>query len=139
MRVVLFEVRALRAVVRVRVRVALARGAVRARRQRHERAQRRAAADHDELAQHGQRGVAQVVVAVVQVEHGEQAARALGPVLAGQQQRARLLGVAARAQRAAQRARPAQRRRQLGAHRAAARAAAARAAAAAAALHVHRV
>lgn len=72
-----------------------------------------------------------MVVAVVQVEHGEQAARALGPVLAGQQQRARLLAVAARAQRAAQRARPAQRRRELCAH------AAARAAAAA--LHVHRV
>lgn len=71
-----------------------------------------------------------MVVPVVQVEHGEQAARALGPVLAGQQQRARLLGVAARAQRAAQRARPAQRRRQLGAH-------GAPRPARAAALHVH--
>lgn len=74
---------------------------------------------------------------MVQVQHGEQAARALGPVLAGEQQRARLLGVAARAQRAAQRARPAQRGRQLGAH--GRHGAAAAAAARAAALHVHRV
>lgn len=54
-------------------------------------------------------------MSVLQVEHSEQAAGALGPVLAGQQQRAGLLGVAAGAQRAAQRARPAQRRRELGA------------------------